>query len=102
MSTNPINGISAAGDFGYQPQTGADPAEILGGLANAAMSIAGGMGGVTGLGGLGGASNALMYAKLMQEQNRIQQENLVFSAQSNASKSQHDTRKTIINNWRAG
>lgn len=96
----PVTNVAAPTQFGYVPQTAPSGAEIAGGLANAALQVTGMFTG-GGLGGVvGGMGEAAMYSQLMQEQNRIQRETLLFTAQSNASKTQHDTKKGIVGNWR--
>jgi hypothetical protein len=101
---DPIPSVEPVRSFGYVPSTASDGNEIAGGLVSAALgltqTIAGG--GVGGLGGLTNLNSQAMYAKLLSEQTRIQQETLVFNAKSNMSKSEHDTKKSIVNNWRAG
>ncbi len=99
--SNPIQPVGPAVPFGYVPETGPNAAEVAGNLANLALNVASTVSG-GGIGGIGGLGEAAAYAQLMQQQNRIQQETLVYSAQSNASKAQHDTKKTIVNNWRGG
>lgn len=94
-----INDVSSARPvappepFGYTPQTGPSGGEVLAQLGQAALGI--GSAFVPGLGGV-------EYATLIREQNRIQRENLMFSTMSNSSKAEHDTKKTIVSNWRAG
>jgi hypothetical protein len=101
MTTGPITNIGGAAPIGYVPQTAPNGAEIAGGLANAALSVAGVFAG-GGIGGaLGGAGDAAMYAQLMQEQNRIQRETQIFTAQSNASKAKHDTQMNTIRNLKS-
>lgn len=98
MSVNNVNNTSApAGPsmIGYTPNTAPTGGEILGALGSAALSVGSAVLGT----GLGGGAD---FALLMREQNRIQRENLMFSTMSNSSKAEHDTKKTIVSNWRAG
>ncbi|HSI32801.1 MAG: hypothetical protein ACAI43_25405 [Phycisphaerae bacterium] len=90
-------------------------AQILGGAVQVAGQLAGtvagaqgfGLGGLAGnllggggAGGLGGGDPST--ADLLQMQNQIQRESLVFNAQTNISKTDHDTRMAAVRNIRAG
>lgn len=47
------------------------------------------------------SSEQATYIDLLKEQNRIQLENQVFSASSNISKTEHETRMAAVRNMRA-
>jgi hypothetical protein len=96
-------------------QGGQQFAQFLGGAVQVAGQLAGAVGGAQGfgLGGLaGGAVNNILgggaggadpsLPDLLQLQNQIQRESLVFNAQTNISKTDHDTRMSAVRNIRAG
>jgi hypothetical protein len=92
-------------------QGGQQFAQFLGGAVQVAGQLAGAVGGAQtfGLGGLagnllgGGAGGGdPSTAELLQMQNQIQRESLVFNAQTNISKTDHDTRMSAVRNIRAG
>ena len=74
-----------------------------GGLAPLVGGLLGGGGGGN-VGGVGGFNlgNDPSPADLLQLQNQIQRESLVFNAQTNISKTDHETRMSAIRNVKAG
>jgi hypothetical protein len=93
-----IAGQLAMGAAGVQTG-GAGP--LIGKIAG---SLAGGGLGGAGLGGGlgGGPLDGSELTNLLQLQNEIQRQSLVFNAQTNISKTDHETRMSAVRNIRAG
>ncbi len=86
------SGVAGAHTMGLGPLAGS----LLGGLAGGGAG--GAVGGVPGF----NLGNDPSPADLLQLQNQIQRESLVFNAQTNISKTDHETRMSAIRNVKAG
>ncbi len=77
-----------------------------GSVATASLRAAAGAGSLGrslksgGVGGAGGLSEEMQYAQLIDTQIAMQQQNIEFSTMSNVLKSEHDTKKQIVTNYR--
>lgn len=69
---------------------------LLGGVASAGLGAFG-----FGVPGLGNIGNAASQVGLLRMQNQIQQQQFIFTAQSNISKTQHEGKMNAARNFRA-
>ena len=108
--TDTTTGATGSGNFG----------KVLGGVVNVAAQLASKAAGAqtmglgplagsllngstSGIGGSGlGGDQAASFQQLLQEQEQIQTESAQFTALTNISKTEHETRMSAIRNIRAG
>jgi hypothetical protein len=86
-----------------QLASGAAGAQTMGLGPLAGSLLNGGSGGIGGAGGVGGGQfGDASFADLLKEQEQIQTESAQFTALTNISKTEHESRMSAIRNIRAG
>jgi hypothetical protein len=115
FSNQPVRAHSEVTDPSSGTDAGTGFRQVLGGAVSVAGQLATGVASAYGMGplvgglnnslngaaGIGGAGGDINFTDLLQQQNQIQRESLVFNSETNISKTDHESRMSAVRNFKS-